>query len=119
MDNTNIKYSKEQLEEFKVLLLNKKEKTAAEIASYTEQIESIMDSGRDENGIEDSGYDSQVDYLLSTKNRLLKHYSDIENALLRIENNVYGMCTVTGNRISRERLLAVPTTTKSIQAKQT
>lgn len=118
MDNSNIKYSPSELEEFKALLIKKKLKAEEEIASYSEQISTILDSGRDENGIEDSGYNVQVDYLLTTKNRALKHLSDIQNALLRIDNNVYGMCSVTGNRISRERLLAVPTTTKSLEAKQ-
>lgn len=47
-----------------------------------------------------------------------KFIRDLRNALVRIENKTYGICRVTGKLISRERLLAVPHATLSIEAKK-
>jgi RNA polymerase-binding transcription factor DksA len=47
--------------------------------------------------------------------KLIRH---LENALIRIENKVYGVCRNTGKLISKERLRAVPHATLSIEAKQ-
>ena len=43
---------------------------------------------------------------------------DLRNALVRIENKTYGICRVTGKLISKERLMAVPHATLSIEAKK-
>ncbi len=50
--------------------------------------------------------------------RQLKFIQGLQNALLRIENKTYGICRVTGKLIPKERLLAVPHATLSIEAKQ-
>ena len=42
---------------------------------------------------------------------------NLENALVRIKNGTYGICSVTGKLIPKERLIAVPHTTQSIEAK--
>ena len=42
----------------------------------------------------------------------------LKNALIRIENNSYGICRVTGKLISKERLNLVPHATLSIEAKK-
>ena len=45
------------------------------------------------------------------KNLLVKAQQNLElvnNALLRIENGTYGICTVSGEEIEPERLEAVP-----------
>lgn len=49
--------------------------------------------------------------------RQQRHIQDLKNALLRIENKTYGICTVTGQLISKERLRLVPHATKSIDGK--
>jgi DnaK suppressor protein len=49
--------------------------------------------------------------------RQLRFISNLENALVRIENQTYGICRVTGKLISKERLRAVPHATLSIEAK--
>jgi RNA polymerase-binding transcription factor DksA len=46
-----------------------------------------------------------------------KFVRDLKNALIRIENKTYGVCRVTGKLIPKERLLAVPHATLSIEAK--
>jgi DnaK suppressor protein len=50
--------------------------------------------------------------------RQQKFIQHLEAALIRIENKTYGICRVTGNRIPKERLRAVPHATLSIEAKE-
>jgi len=50
--------------------------------------------------------------------RLNKHIQHLENAKIRIQNKVYGICRVTGKLISKDRLKAVPHATLSMEAKQ-
>ena len=50
--------------------------------------------------------------------RQQKFVGYLDRALERIENRTYGICKVTGNPISRERLEAVPHTEISIDAKR-
>jgi RNA polymerase-binding transcription factor DksA len=50
--------------------------------------------------------------------RQQKFIQNLENALLRIRNNTYGVCRVTGKLIPKERLRLVPHATLSIEAKQ-
>ena len=42
----------------------------------------------------------------------------LEAALVRIENKTYGVCRITGKLIPKERLLAVPHTTLSLEGKE-
>jgi RNA polymerase-binding transcription factor DksA len=49
--------------------------------------------------------------------RQQKFITQLEDALVRIENKTYGICKVTGNLIQKERLMAVPHTTMSMEAK--
>ena len=46
-----------------------------------------------------------------------KFISNLQNALIRIENKTYGICRVTGKLIQKERLKLVPHATLSIEAK--
>ena len=46
-----------------------------------------------------------------------KFIRSLQDALVRIENKTYGICSVTGKLIPKERLLSVPHTTLSIDAK--
>ena len=50
--------------------------------------------------------------------RQQKFIKDLEAALIRIENKTYGICKVTGKLIPKERLMAVPHTTMTIEAKE-
>jgi len=47
-----------------------------------------------------------------------KFIKNLENALIRISNKTYGVCRVTGKLIPKERLMAVPHATLSIEAKE-
>jgi len=49
--------------------------------------------------------------------RQKKFIENLENALVRIQNKSYGICRVTGKLIQKERLMAVPHATLSMEAK--
>ena len=49
--------------------------------------------------------------------RQKKFIESLEAALVRIQNNTYGICRVTGKLIPKERLRIVPHATLSIEAK--
>ncbi len=54
-------------------------------------------------------------YLMIARQQ--KYVSYLDRALERIRNKTYGICKITGNPISKERLEAVPHTEISIEAK--
>ncbi len=113
------KFSKNQLKEFEDLLLSKKEAAENQIKDITEQLNVMSNNGADEASIDDSSSQiQQKEYLHNLKFRQQKHLRDIENALIRINNRTYGVCVITGKMIDKKRLLAVPTTTKSIEGKK-
>ena len=86
------RYSDKELKEFEALIMNKLENARNEL-----------------NLLKDS--------LSQLAARQQKFITNLENALVRIKNGTYGVCSVTGNLIGKERLKAVPHTTLSIEAK--
>ena len=118
MKNEVTRYSDEDLKEFRELIEKKLTKAREQLQQLQNQILEIAENA-------DSGYDlddsssnfSEKEFLQDMAYRQKKHVRDLEHALLRIKNNTYGVCLVSGELIDKKRLLAVPTTTKSIQAK--
>ncbi|MBG0781277.1 MAG: TraR/DksA family transcriptional regulator [Bacteroidales bacterium] len=116
------RYSDEELEEFKSIILDKLEKARADLKLLTEAI-----STGDENGTDDTSPTFKVleeGYQVLSKEengrlaaRQQKFINNLENALIRIENKTYGICRVTGKLIPKERLRIVPHATLSIEAK--
>ena len=123
MTRKKSKYSKKELEEFKKLIKQKLEKAYAEYEVFKGNI-----SGDDDHGTNDTSPTFKVleegsEVLSKEENAQLavrqkKFIQHLENALLRIENGSYGICRVTGNLISEQRLRAVPHATLSIDAKK-
>ena len=116
------KYSDEELQEFKEIILKKLEEARAGLKmlteAYTTQNENDTNDTSPSFKILEEG--SQV--LSKEENgqlaaRQQKFIRDLENALIRIENKTYGVCRVTGKLISKERLKSVPHATLSIEAK--
>ena len=114
----NSKYSKEKLQEFEAILLKKRQHNFEQINSYKQQLRDIADNGKDENSMENTGYNTQIEQLMELIGRTTKYNQFVENALLRIKNNVFGVCAETGQLINEDRLRAVPTTTLSLEGKK-
>ena len=74
-------------------------------------------SGGNTKVLEDGAETAEKENLSQLAARQQKYITNLENALVRIKNGTYGICSVTGKLISKERLIAVPHTTQSIEAK--
>ena len=117
------RYTDEELQEFKTLILQKLEKARKDF----ETLKAVI-SNTSGNDIEDTSPTFKVleegASVLSKEEagrlaqRQAKFISHLEIALIRIENKTYGICRETGKLISKERLRAVPHATLSIDAKK-
>ncbi len=116
MSETNLRYSDEDLAEFKELILSKIEKAKNELDFYQEQIRAESDDSKF-NGLEDGSYTQEKESLNQLASRQIKFIQHLEKALVRIENKTYGICRETGKLIAKARLKAVPHATLSIEAK--
>jgi len=117
------RYSEDELKEFEVLIKGKLEKAREEFKILKETLNRNNDAGTDSTSggntkvLEDGAETAEKENLSQLAARQLKYMTNLENALIRIKNGTYGICTVTGKLISKERLIAVPHTTQSIEAK--
>ncbi len=117
-----LRYSPEELEEFRQIILEKLEKARADLKLLKEAY--TNDSGSDTNDTSPTFkvLEEGQQVLSKEENSRLaarqeRFINNLENALIRIENGTYGICRETGKLISKERLRAVPHATLSIEAK--
>ncbi len=117
------RYSDEELEEFRQIILEKIEMAKAdydllkntishESSNDTEDTSptfKVLEEGAATLSKEEAGK------LAQRQHKFLQH---LEAALVRIENKTYCICRETGKLISKERLRAVPHATLSIVAKK-
>lgn len=115
-------YSDEDLEYFKEIILKKRSEAETELESLQNSLRDSMENASDESAysfhMADAGTDAQErekTYMLYNRTRKFIKYLD--GALKRIDNKTYGVCKVTGKKISKGRLEAVPHTQLSIEAK--
>jgi RNA polymerase-binding transcription factor DksA len=114
------RYSDADLAEFKALIEKKMANAREQLEDLTQQILDITENSSDEHGgdwVDDSSMGADVEMLNNMAIRQRRYLQDLENALVRIRNKTYGICAITGELIDKRRLLAVPTTTKSLAAK--
>ena len=121
MSNAVTRYSDSELQEFRELIESKLEKAKTQYDSLIEQIKEITENSTGDFTKDLSDFSSsqtEVELLNSMATRQRSYIQDLQNALIRIRNKTYGICVITGSLIEKRRLLAVPTTTKSVIAKQ-
>lgn len=115
-------YSDEELEYFREIILKKREEAEKELESLQNSLRDSMENANDESAysfhMADAGTDAQErekTYMLFNRTKKFVRY--LNDALKRIDNKTYGVCKVTGKKISKGRLEAVPHTQLSIEAK--
>lgn len=115
-------YSDEELEYFKKIIIKKRDEADQELSTLQNLLRESMENASDESAysfhMADAGTDAQErekTYMLF--NRTKKFIRYLDHALQRIENKTYGVCKVTGKKIAKGRLEAVPHTQLSIEAK--
>jgi DnaK suppressor protein len=117
------RYTDEDLEEFKTLILDKLEQAKRD---YELLKSAITQSGSNDTQdtsptfkvLEEGAATLSKEEAGKLAQRQLKFIQHLQGALVRIENKTYGICRETGKLIPKERLMAVPHATLSIEAKQ-
>ena len=116
------RYSDEELQEFKELILKKLDKAYKDYELLKNEVTNadgndtadtsptfkVLEEGASTLNNEESGRLAQ---------RQMKFIQHLQAALVRIENKTYGICRETGKLIPKERLKAVPHATLIIEAK--
>ena len=115
-------FSDEELEEFREIIRQKREAATEDIERMRAQLEDAREQSENDSAysfhMADAGTDAMEREKLYLMIARLKDYvKKLDFADERIEKKTYGICRVTGNAISKERLRAVPHTQISIEAK--
>lgn len=116
------RYSDEELEEFKQIILEKLQKAQSE---YNELKSYVSNAGGNDTAdtsptfknLEEGADTLSKESAGQLAQRQMKFIQHLQAALVRIENKTYGICRETGKLIPKERLRAVPHATLSIEAK--
>jgi RNA polymerase-binding transcription factor DksA len=121
-DPDKIRYNDKELQEFKIIILNKLEEAKRDLILLTEAYTTKNDHDTNDTSPTFKVLEEGSNVLSKEENSQLaarqqKFIRDLESALLRIENKTYGVCRVTGKLIPKERLKIVPHATMSIEAK--
>ena len=119
MDNKQekVRYSDAELQEFKELILAKLKQAQENYEQLKNDI--MVDESNPTFKMMEEGASTQQKEISSQQlQRQLEFIRKLQGALVRIENKTYGVCRITGKLIPKERLLAVPHTTLSIEGKE-
>lgn len=123
MAEEKVRYSDEELAEFKALIMEKLEQARKLYKSYHEIItqqdgNDTVDTSPTFKSYEEGSSLLSKEQAGSMAERQLKFIKALENALIRIENKTYGIDRNTGKLIPKERLMAVPHATLSVESKK-
>lgn len=118
----NERYSDEELQEFKAVITEKIVLAKEDYELYRADLSSSRGNGIEDTSptfkiLEEGASTLSKEESSKLAQRQLKFIQHLEAALVRIENKTYGICRETKRRISKERLMAVPHATLSIEAK--
>ena len=116
-----MRYSDEELEEFRVLIESKiaeaKKGLEVYMNAYNNSGNDTLDTSPTFKNLEEGNQVLSKEENSRLAARLNKYIQNLEAALIRIENKTYGICRVTGKLIPKERLRSVPHATFSFDAK--
>lgn len=117
------RYSDEELQEFKKLILEKLEKAQHDYELLVGNIRNsdgndIADTSPTFKVLEEGASTLSKEVAGQMAMRQQKFIRHLQAALVRIENKTYGIDRITGELIPKERLRAVPHATLGIQQKQ-
>jgi RNA polymerase-binding transcription factor DksA len=123
MSDVKLRYSDEDLQEFKGIINKKIARAESDLASLESSYKNNAGNGTDDTSPSFKSFDEGSEVMAKESNvqlaiRQEKFIRDLKNALMRIENKTYGVCRVTRKLIQKERLLLVPHATLSIEAKR-
>jgi RNA polymerase-binding transcription factor DksA len=117
------RYSDAELEEFKVIILEKLEQAKQDFELLKSAITHSESNDTEDTSptfkvLEEGAATLSKEEAGKLAQRQQKFIQSLQAALVRIENKSYGVCRETGKLIPKDRLRAVPHATLSIEAKQ-
>jgi RNA polymerase-binding transcription factor DksA len=117
------RYSDDELQEFKQLILEKLGKAQKDYEMYKSSItqsdgNDTQDTSPTFKVLEEGAATLSKEEAGKLAQRQQKFIQYLQAALVRIENKTYGICRETGILIPKERLRAVPHATLSMEAKE-
>ena len=117
------RYSDEELQEFKAIILEMLEKAKKEYKTLRDVVthgssNDIEDTSPTFKIMEEGAMTLSKEEAGALAQRQYKFIQNLEAALIRIENKTYGVCRMTGKLIPKERLRLVPHATLTVEAKE-
>ncbi len=120
MAKKKTKYTKAELKRFEKNILEKIDEVNSSIQgvrSTTRPTNSVFMDERSEDFNEGTeAHEVEKNFLLMSRES--DYLINLEKALQRIKDGTYGICEVSGELISKERLMEVPNATKSVINKE-
>lgn len=123
MANEKLRYSDEELEEFRAII---EEKIKVARKNYKEMMaqlnhsdsNDVVDTSPTYKALEEGCEAQSKEEIIQMAQRQQKFIVGLEAALVRIKNKTYGIDRETGELIPKERLRAVPHATLSVASKE-
>ena len=117
------RYGDADLEEFRSIIERKLSEAREDLLILKGSLSHKDDHGTDDTGRSFNMMEDGAETLMREENpqlasRTEKFITNLEHALVRINNKTYGICRKTGKLISKARLKLVPHATLSIEAKK-
>ena len=118
-----VRYSDEELQEFKAIILEMLEKAKKEYKTLRDIVpqdssNDIEDTSPTFKVMEEGAMTLSKEEAGALAQRQYKFIQNLEAAFIRIENKTYGVCRMTGKLIPKERLRLVPHATLTDEAKE-
>ena len=123
MANEKLRYSDEELEEFRAIIEEKLKVARLNYKELMAQLNhsdsnDIVDTSPTYKALEEGSEAQSNEEIIQMAPRHQKFMKGLEAALIRIENKTYGIDRETGELIPKERLRAVPHATLSVASKE-
>jgi RNA polymerase-binding transcription factor DksA len=117
------RYGDADLEEFRSIIEKKLGEAREDLLILKGSLSHKDDHGTDDTGRSFNMMEDGAETLMREENAQLasrteKFITNLEHALVRINNKTYGICRKTGKLISKARLKLVPHATLSVEAKK-
>ena len=120
------KYSKAKLKQFRISIEKRMEEIAEDMGDIHD---GILDNGNNSEGLSQESVfsvhmaDAGTDSFEQEKNYILMgresdYYKNLEIALDRIDDGIFGICKICAELIPEERMLEVPNATKCVGCKE-
>lgn len=121
-EETRYRYSDEELQEFKEIILEKLDKANKDYELLKSNVmnsdgNDIADTAPTFKVLEEGANTLSKEEAGRLAQRQMKFIQHLQAALVRIENKTYGICRETGKLIPKERLRAVPHATLCVDVK--